>query len=181
MMTSYGQVDDALNPDGGSSPIQLPQGLVFAILDDNKLVRMNTLRLLRKDPIFCSGESFAFGADIEESSRFARLITETRVDVAIFDQNLDYVTADGTTVREYGAEVARLAKEVYGFEGVMVLHSANEALADTFETGLFDGFIEKTASKQAFIAGLSAAWAAHSIDSKRRRGSSLTSVQACIS
>ena len=66
-----------------------------------------------------------------------------------------------------GAELAKIARE-NGFVGCQILHSAQESLGNTVDAadGIFDGFVEKTASRALLIAGIKRAWESHRLQSR---------------
>ena len=139
------------------SPV--PSGLVFAVLDDNNLVRMSVMRSLMAAPVSCNKTSFAWGSTSRECLDFAKELLDRNVDVAIFDQNLDY-DDNNQDLRLKGTELAKMARK-QGYKGAIVLHSANEYLLSIHEAEAFDGFVAKTASKREFLEGVNRAWNAH--------------------
>jgi hypothetical protein len=133
---------------------KLPSNLCFAVLDDNSLVRKNVERIsrvhLKSDP-----RSFSRGSHFEECLKFAEELVESEVDIAIFDENLEY-----GDVHLSGSDIARLARQ-RGFTGCMVRHSAQTIVPGSCTDSCFDGYIEKTTSRQAFAEGITKAWAKH--------------------
>ena len=154
----------------------LVPNLTFAILDDNALVRKNVLRLVMQHALADRDSSFASGKTLEETLFFPHLISSKKVHVAIIDENLEYdsaasVSGNGNSGSNHhtaantngekgfvisGTEIGRRAR-LRGFQGCLILHSANGELASHLPTE-FDGFIEKTSRKDEFIHGIEHAW-----------------------
>jgi DNA-binding NarL/FixJ family response regulator len=129
--------------------------MVFAVLDDNALVRASLERMLR-DTLFASARSFLAGQHPEDAQRFVSELIFNQVEVAIFDENLEY-----EDVTLAGHELGRLAREM-GYEGCLVLHSAQVESSIPEEFLLpFDGYVSKTAHRKVFVAGIERAWRAH--------------------
>jgi hypothetical protein len=132
----------------------IPKGLCFAILDDNLLVRKNLERLV--SAYLQSGvTSFVRGRCIAECAMFPQEVLDRNVDVAIYDQNLEF---DSCGMQ--GIDLAKQARE-RGFRGCQILHSAQENLAHSIDASIFDGFVEKSASKSIVLAGITSAWHNH--------------------
>jgi len=130
----------------------LPNGLVYAMLDDNLLVRRNLERIIK---LHLKGDvkSFSRGDNMKDCQFFPHELFLREVDVAIFDENLDF---GDTTL--YGSMLASKARQL-GFKGCAVLHSAHAALQP--DNAVFDGFVEKTASRHILVTGLESAWASY--------------------
>jgi len=130
-----------------------PRNLTLALVDDSVLVRKSLQQIFKKR-IDSSQFSFVTGNSYEEALAFPSELINKQVDIAIFDENLEY---DEAVLK--GTSLAVLAREK-GFHGCSILHSANAGLAASLNSA-FDGFVEKTASYDVFIAGIQAAWIAH--------------------
>ena len=101
-------------------------------------------------------DSFARGATKEECENFVMEIIQKGVDVAIFDENLEY--HDGGLS---GSLLGKKSREL-GFKGCLILHSAQIEEASIFlQDGVFDGFVEKTSSRKIFAQGVIQVWAKH--------------------
>lgn len=144
----------------GESYLQALSGLRFALVDDNALIRRNFYRLLTQnlgvppDNILCVGETW------QECKDFPTAICEGGVDIAIFDQNLDFdQTAgdeDGASIR--GSDLALRAKRL-GFTGCMILHSSDaQQSSPDANNYVFHSTVEKTASPVKFATGVAKAW-----------------------
>ena len=133
----------------------LPKSLKFAVLDDNLLVRRNVERTLRTF-LYAHPESFVRGENLKECKNFIDEVLKAQVDVAIFDENLEF---EEEIIR--GSQMGKLAREL-GFKGCLILHSAQvEGSSSLLFDGIFDGFIEKTASKKMLANGILLAWNKH--------------------
>jgi hypothetical protein len=141
MMTT---VEASTATTGGVDEIQ--PGLVFAVLDDVKLVRINVLRYLL-DEIQASTESFALGATKEEVlGDFIEKCLSTHVDVALLDVHLEF---DDEFI--FGTQVAVILRQ-RGFEGTIILHSANQLYGKEEELNMIiDGFLEKRAFQKEYF------------------------------
>jgi len=141
---------DSLSSSGRN---QLPQNLTVAAVDDSLLVR-KSLQQIFKRHMNVSQESYVAGLTYEEALRFPSELGEKKVNIAIFDENLEYEeeTLNGTLL-------GVLAREKR-FTGCLILHSANTALSVGLDPS-FDGFVEKTSSHDSFVAGVSLAWTKH--------------------
>jgi hypothetical protein len=131
----------------------VPPNLTVAILDDNNLVRKSTLRLVLQYTLANKETSFACGQTYQEALFFPHQITAQNVDIAIFDQILDY---EGVEEDVSGTALAILARK-RGFSGCMLLHSANAELSSSLSP-VFDGYIEKTSKRAEFINTLAKHW-----------------------
>lgn len=131
--------------------------LRFALIDDNVLIRKNFQRLLHQGLGVPLESLFAFGGTCEDSKRFPQWLAANQVDVAIFDQNLDF--EDDEFLK--GSELAREAKRL-GFAGCLVLHSSDLELCELLESGVFHGGVEKSADSAKFVEGLVQVWKTHS-------------------
>ena len=150
----------------GNSAV-LPPNLTFAVLDDNLLVRRNLDRVIALH-LKGSKSSFTRGATSQEALFFPHELVSLDVDIAVFDENLDYddvvpiFSSSGmaaTTLK--GSHLALVARQL-GFKGCMILHSAHASANSCCQSShIFDGFIEKTASRHALIAGIEAAYLNH--------------------
>lgn len=96
--------------------------------------------------------SLVTGETYEQAVNFSKELIAKRVDIAIFDENLEYQLPDGTDRTLKGTTLATAAMEE-GFQGCMVLHSANAALGDNL-AACFHGFIEKTSSRDQLVKKL---------------------------
>jgi hypothetical protein len=134
----------------------IPAGLQYAVLDDNRLVRKNLERILTKH-LKAHEISVYRGATLHEASFFPHEIVQVKVDVAIFDECLDY--EDDSAVTLSGTKLADAARTL-GFKGCAILHSAHAHLSDGNHE-VFDGVIEKTSSKTSLLKGLELAWATY--------------------
>lgn len=130
----------------------LPKRLSIAVLDDNALVR-KSLQVILSVHLCASPCSFTSGSSLEEAKFFPLEVTNKQVDIAVFDENLEYSTSEVTI------KGSALAKQAYdnGFAGCMVLHSANADLGENLPN-YFHGFVEKTSSKDVFISKLALAF-----------------------
>ncbi|KAH9258730.1 hypothetical protein BASA81_003232 [Batrachochytrium salamandrivorans] len=143
----------------GESYLHALSGLKFALVDDNALIRRNFYRLLTQnlgippDNILCMGETLL------ECKHFPTTICEGGVDIAIFDQNLDFESIedeDGTSIR--GSNLALRAKRL-GFTGCMILHSSDaQHSSPDANNYIFHSTVEKTASPVKFATGVAKAW-----------------------
>ncbi|KAH9258731.1 hypothetical protein BASA81_003233 [Batrachochytrium salamandrivorans] len=122
--------------------------LRFAMVDDNALIRKNFERLMHRNLGVPLANLFIYGATLEETKLFPQRLMESSVDVAIFDQNLDF---DEEFLK--GSELASEAKRL-GFTGCLVLHSSDIKIAELMATGVFHGGVGKTADSAQFIDGL---------------------------
>jgi hypothetical protein len=128
----------------------LPSGLVVAVLDDSKLVRSSLLHIFQKHAK-SSPDSFVTGASAEEARFFPHQISLKHVDIAIFDENLDY---NNENIK--GTALAIMARKT-GFRKCAILHSANHNLAKTLDPA-FNGFVEKTSSREYFLKEVAHVW-----------------------
>jgi hypothetical protein len=148
--------------DGISSaiPIKFPHGLVFAILDDVKLVRLNVLRYLINE-LHASPQTFAMGATKQEAIvDFIEQCLKQQVDVILIDQNLEYEheLVLGTFIAH------ELRKN--GFQGTIMLHSANDVTipgvigggvgeevvdVNNQQNVIINGFMEKRAFDRKYV------------------------------
>ena len=145
--------DDDSNPtlrkyDTAAAANSLPSGLVFAILDDNALVRQNVERVCRSKLRADEQRSVFMGAKYEDCETFLHLIVDNRVDIAIIDENLEY---DENRIHVSGTWIARRARQM-GFQGYLLLHSANHPV-DGLDPCL-DAFVEKSASRQQLVTNI---------------------------
>lgn len=92
--------------------------------------------------------SFVTGATMKEALFFPQELCLKDVDVAIFDENLDY----GDEEMAKGTALAAQARQ-RGFKKCAILHSANVELGKTLDPA-FNGFVEKTSSREAFIRNI---------------------------
>jgi len=138
--------------DPQSNEVTLPSNLRFAILDDNSLVRKNVERI-SKVHLNADAKSFSRGRSFEECLKFAEELVSSEVDIAIFDENLEF-----DDIHLSGSDIARLARQ-RGFTGCMVRHSAQTVVEPA--GSLFDGYVEKTTSRQDFASGIAQAWMRH--------------------
>jgi hypothetical protein len=131
-----------------------PPGLFFAFLDDNSLVRKNAERLVSKY-LKSRNKSFVRGLSLAECMRFPQEVTDQKVDIVIYDLNLEF--EDGQ-IR--GTELAKQAR-ARGFVGCQILHSAETEILISPNDELFDGVIEKTADRTTLLSGIKRAWGNH--------------------
>jgi len=136
----------------GHGTIPLPRNLAVAVLDDNSLVRKSMGIILRLHVIANMDRSVVLGATLDEALSFPQTIIDKKVDIAIFDENLEF--ADTGTLK--GSILAARALKL-GFKGCLILHSANTALAENLDP-CFHGFVEKTSSKEYFLRCLAVAF-----------------------
>jgi len=167
--SSKASVAMVVEPDAEDIP-PLPPSLLIAGLDDSLLVRKNMQHTFQRH-LHASPDSFVRGATYQESLFFPHEIVLTKVDIAIFDENLNYYSSNSTSSSTAAAEgetdddkilkgtalVVKARKN--GFRGCAILHSANLNLASNLNPA-FDGFIEKTSSRERFTRELSRIWAA---------------------
>lgn len=129
----------------------LPTGLTFAVLDDSNLVRKSLMHMF-KHHLKASPSSFATGATVEEATFFPHEICLKHVHIAIFDENLDY----GYDRMIKGTTLAVQARQ-RGFDKCAILHSANVELGRNLDPA-FNGFVEKTASREDFLRNIAKVW-----------------------
>jgi hypothetical protein len=131
-----------------SNNTTFPPHLVFAVLDDVKLVRINVLRYLIEE-LDAHQASFALGQTKEEALvDFVEKCLHTHVDVALIDVHLEY--DDGL---QYGTEVALVLRK-RDFKGTIMLHSANEqniSVQNNNLESIIDGFLEKRAFQKQYV------------------------------
>lgn len=128
--------------------------LRFAIVDDNALIRKNVERILLHMLNIPKGNILLFGATFEEAQRFPQAICSQRVDIAIFDQNLDF-DEHGSLL---GSELVLEAK-LCGFKGCCILHSSDSCLNDLMLTNTaFHGAVEKSANPIKFTNNVTRLW-----------------------
>jgi hypothetical protein len=130
--------------------VVFPPGLVFAVLDDIKLVRLNVIRYLIEN-LYASHDSFALGSTKHEALvEFVERCFLIQVDVALLDVHLEY--DEGLVL---GIEIAIELRKP-GFKNTIILHSANEQsvalqrLRISMES-IVDGFLEKRVFEKEFI------------------------------
>jgi len=138
----------------------LPKNLTIAVLDDSLLVRKSISHMI-KHHLKASPQSFTTGGEPTEALLFPTEIGSKQVDIAIFDENLDYANQ---VIK--GTSLAVLARE-QGFAKCLILHSANADLINNLHP-VFNGFVEKTSSKEIFLNGVQHAWDAFVLSSATR-------------
>jgi FixJ family two-component response regulator len=141
----------------------VPEGLSIAILDDNTLVRRNVERMCRVH--LKASALFASGLTVQECHDFPEEIIERNVDISIVDENLDL--DDGMT-HISGTDLCRHAR-ANGFKGCLILHSAQSPTKALLDQCL-DGFVEKTADREAFCSGIAKAWKTYRKRIRREQG-----------
>jgi hypothetical protein len=131
-----------------------PPNLCFAVLDDNSLVRKNTERLVSKY-LKSRTSSFVRGVNFAECTRFPQEVMDQKVDIVIYDLNLEF--EDG------GIQGTRLAEQARerGFLGCQILYSADTEILISLNDKVFDGLVEKTADRTILLAGIKRAWGNH--------------------
>jgi hypothetical protein len=114
------------------------------------LVR-KTVESISRVHLLVSDHSFVRGLSETECREFVDEIITEKVDIAIFDENLDYerTSLSGTVLGERCRDL--------GFKGCMILHTANAHESD-YRSDIFDGILPKTASRKLFIQGVEKAW-----------------------
>ena len=121
----------------------LPSNLVFAVLDDSTMIRVNLKITLMKT--FGASPASVFQGETEsQANEFVPLCTQLQPDICILDENLDYTATGGSLI--LGSSVAEDLRTA-GYRGLIVLHSANELLRDTVDYSIIDGFILKGANR----------------------------------
>jgi len=150
---TYQEAPAVIESEPPSPTSSLPEGLVIAVLDDNQLVRKNVARICRSDLKGDELKFLAIGDVVEDCERFINDIIAFQVDIALFDENLDYdeVHRSGTTL----AQEARRR----GFKGCALLHSAAAPGKDL--DSAFDGHVEKTADRGQFCENIARAYHRH--------------------
>jgi hypothetical protein len=131
-----------------------PENLRYAILDDNSLVRRNIERIVRTH-LKADKMSFSRGETLAECHQFLQQIVDEDVDIAIFDENLEFEHDKHLS----GTELAIKARQI-GFRGCIISHSAR-FLDEMTLAEAFDGFVEKTSSWKEFAKGVANAWQIH--------------------
>ena len=122
---------EAAQPVGrGQEAPALPDGLVFVVADDDEIARLVATRVIRKCRADMS-RSFSVGATRDEVlslplqlEALGRELGQMRV-VCIFDENLNYAEGD---LR--GTELCRQLRSELGWEGVIIIQSANDSEED---------------------------------------------------
>jgi hypothetical protein len=128
-----------------------PAGLTIAAIDDSLLVRKSLAHIFKKYLNASGTDSFISGSTRQEALFFSKDVVEHNVDIAIFDENLEF---EGEVIR--GTDLAADARR-NGFTKCAILHSADQGLAQ-INNSIFDGFIEKTVSKQRFVEEIARVW-----------------------
>jgi hypothetical protein len=123
--------------------------LTFAVLDDNKLIRVNVEHILKRS--FPLSTITSSGETVQDCLVFPLEILCNQVDIALVDLNLDYEDA-----LLKGNDVARQCLGL-GFRGCLVLHTSDTCIPDA---EMFHGLVEKTADKTKFLRGVLGAWQA---------------------
>jgi hypothetical protein len=126
----------------------IPPGIVFAVLDDVKLVRLNVLRYLI-DEFHASTSSFAMGNTKEEALvDFVEKCFKIHIDVVLLDVYLEF---DELVL---GTRIAIKLRQL-GFTGTILLHSANEKPMSIIvdNDNVVDGFLEKKAFQRDYVEG----------------------------
>jgi hypothetical protein len=160
--TSSYNTDEDISQQQQQHPIQsiqqqpttlvVPPGLIFAVLDDVKLVRLNVLRYLL-DEFQASNESFAMGSTKHESTiDFVERCIQNSVDVVLLDIHLEYEEE-----LILGTQIA-IDLRKRGFKNTIMLHSANEqsialqhsANNSAIENAI-DGYVEKRAFQKDYL------------------------------
>jgi hypothetical protein len=134
------------------SQLQLPSNLTVAAIDDSSLVRKSLTHLIVKHLHASQDAMLITGATEMQAQQFPNDLIERNVDIAIFDENLDYDTE--RVIK--GTDLAVQAREL-GFSKCCILHSANNSLANDLHSA-FDGFVEKTSSKDRFVREVARIW-----------------------
>jgi hypothetical protein len=128
----------------------VPKHLVFAVLDDSNLVRKSLSHMFKRH-LHASPLSFVRGETQEEASFFPHELEPRNVDIAIFDENLEY-----SSEMLNGSALATQAR-ARGFTRCAILHSANLQLAKNLDPA-FNGFVEKTLSRERFLSEVTRVW-----------------------
>lgn len=128
-----------------ASSLSLPKNLVFAILDDSAMVRVN-LRLALQRDFEASKESIILGETEDEALYFVEKCIQLKPDICILDENLDYTSSGGNLL--LGSTLAEDLR-VQGYRGVILIHSANELLRGNLNVSVIDGFIIKGTHRSA--------------------------------
>eukprot|EP00854_Cymbomonas_tetramitiformis_P014193 gene14193-16783_t len=111
------------------SPPQLPQGLVYAVIDDNALMRKALTHLVFAG-LKGAKASIVRGGTKEEILSFQEAVLQMQppVDICIIDQNLD--DPDGVHSRiSLGTDIVKQLTMQH-FNGLMVIRSANDSKED---------------------------------------------------
>ena len=131
-----------------------PQSLVIAILDDNVLSRRFLVRFCQNH-LKCSVDSFAMGSSLKETLAFIDEILKRSPSLVIFDQHLEHAEDEYKII--LGTDLAKLAR-AKGYQGAIVIHTANDQVLETLDFSIVDGGIAKTLSTKRLIEGFQAAW-----------------------
>ncbi|KAH9258524.1 hypothetical protein BASA81_003026 [Batrachochytrium salamandrivorans] len=129
---------------------EIPAGLVFASLDDSAMIR-STFECMLYREFKASPLSIVRGFTAEEAASFAKQVVDLQADICIIDENLDY--DENTFV---GTNVVKELRNL-GYDGVVILYSANEKLGTKLNLELVDGFASKSATRletKQLLAGI---------------------------
>lgn len=139
---------------------KIPPNLKFGVLDDVALVRLATLSFLAREFSANVIESFTSGGargDITGEG-FTQAVEKNAPDVLIIDYYLDVVEGDGGTMRTVlGTDVAKRCREEIRFEGVILIHTANEGVRERLDYEVVDGFLSKSFNRATYERVLSEA------------------------
>ena len=148
-------------------------GLKFAVLDDNLMIRTVMARILtnylvepkkRSSPFFNDQDIgkvkenkaiFLKGANYFEGLSFPKFIIDNNVDIAIYDLHLEFMI-NNKNFHLSGIELAKRARDL-GFKGCQILHSADFPKLN-LQDNVFNGFVEKSSSRDSFIREIVRAW-----------------------
>lgn len=129
---------------------EIPAGLIFASLDDSAMIR-STFECMLYREFKASPLSIVRGFSAEEAASFAQQVVDLQADICIIDENLDY--DENAFV---GTNVVKELRNL-GYDGVVVLYSANEKLGTKLNLELVDGFASKSATRletKQLLAGI---------------------------
>jgi DNA-binding NarL/FixJ family response regulator len=130
-------------PNVPSTVPEFPKNVVFAVLDDSAMIRVN-LKITLIKQLGASPSSIFHGETEREALAFAKVCLTLKPDVVILDENLDYVASGGSLI--LGSSIAEDLRQL-GYRGIIIMHSANELLRDTLDFAVVDGFIIKGSNR----------------------------------
>lgn len=135
----------------------IPPNLVFGILDDVALVRLATLSFLIKEFYANPTASFACGDSLQDVQvRYLSLVKERRPDALIIDYFLDFETSSSsgeeteTSISLLGVDIAERCRKEIGYEGVILIHTANEGVSEVLNYDVVDGLLPKSFTRAAY-------------------------------